>query len=196
MSFLSNLDRTGPLYRRVRGARAAVTRARYRVRQVHPTAFLAPGSWVANDLQAAEHVFVGPGCSIESGVSIGRWTMLAAEVAIVGADHRIDQIGTPMQFAGREPLPPTLIGDDCWLGHGVKVMVGVTVGDFAIVAAGSVVTRDVPEGAIVAGVPAKFVRNRFVNSAELEQHRKGLERWQFDGRYSPSRSAGDVERTS
>ena len=181
------------LYHRLRRVRSEATRRRYRVKDVDPTSFLAPGSSISNDLVAAEHVFIGPGCSIEAGVSIGRFTMFAADVAIVGADHRIDAIGVPMQFAGRDPLPATNVGEDCWLGHGVKVMVGVTIGDFSIIAAGSVVTKDVPEGSIVAGVPGRVLRQRFESPAELEAHRAGLAEWRFDGEFSQPRSGSEVE---
>ena len=53
------------------------------------------------------------------------------------------------------------IGNDVWTGHNVNIMAGVSVGDGAIVGAGSVVTKDVPPFAIVAGVPARVVRMRF-----------------------------------
>jgi tetrahydrodipicolinate N-succinyltransferase len=53
------------------------------------------------------------------------------------------------------------VGNDVWMGHHVNIMGGVTVGDGAIIAAGSIVTRDVPPYAIVAGVPAQIKRYRF-----------------------------------
>jgi hypothetical protein len=55
------------------------------------------------------------------------------------------------------------VGNDVWMGHHVNVMGGVTVGDGAIIAAGSIVTRDVPPYAIVAGVPGQIKRYRFAD---------------------------------
>ena len=60
-----------------------------------------------------------------------------------------------------EMFPRVTIGSDVWIGHNVNVMAGVTIGDGAIVAAGSVVTKDVPSYAIVAGVSSEIKRYRF-----------------------------------
>lgn len=192
MSRFLRIDRSSSLYRRIREVRAAANRVRYRTSGVHRSAFLAPGCTIAPDLIAEELVFVGPGCTVEAGVTLGRWTMLASDVAIVGADHRMDEIGVPMQFAGRDPLQATSVGRDCWIGHGAKVMVGVTIGDFAIVAAGSVVTKDVPEGVIVGGVPARVLRDRFDSPEQLAQHRAAIEQWQFNGAFSNRREGIDA----
>lgn len=67
--------------------------------------------------------------------------------------HRLSRAG--------EPQPRVTIGSDVWMGHNVNVMAGVTIGHGAIIAAGAVVTRDVPPFAIVTGVPAKLQRMRF-----------------------------------
>ncbi|MEZ5341260.1 MAG: acyltransferase [Acidimicrobiales bacterium] len=119
---------------------------------------MAPGSFIAADLVAGDYAFVGPGCTVQSGVELGRYTMLASGASIVGADHPIDVVGTPMTFAGRDTLKRTVIGEDVWIGQNAIVMVGVTIGDYAIVAAGSVVTHDVPEGQIVAVSLRKVLR--------------------------------------
>jgi acetyltransferase-like isoleucine patch superfamily enzyme len=87
--------------------------------------------------------------------------MLASSVAVVGGDHSFDKPGLPMIDSGREHWKPTYIGRDCWLGHGAIILNGITIGDGSIVAAGSVVLRDVPPGVIVAGNPARVIRPRF-----------------------------------
>ena len=56
---------------------------------------------------------------------------------------------------------PVVIGNDCWIGHGVSIVGGVKIGDGAVVLAGSVVTKDIPPYAIVGGVPAKIIKYRF-----------------------------------
>ena len=86
--------------------------------------------------------------------------MFASNVAVVGGDHRIDNINVPIRFSGREEFKDTIFEDGCWIGHGAIILHGVRVGAGAVVAAGSVVTKDVEKNAIVGGNPAKFIRFR------------------------------------
>ncbi len=84
-------------------------------------------------------------------VTIGRDCKIARDVVIMDTDqHEIPGIGLTIR--------PVTIGDRVWLGTRATVLKGVTIGDDAVVAAGSVVTRDVPSRTIVAGVPARIVR--------------------------------------
>ncbi|WP_240793286.1 DapH/DapD/GlmU-related protein [Arthrobacter crystallopoietes] len=64
---------------------------------------------------------------------------------------------------------PTRVGSDVWIGYGAVVLSGIAIGNSAVIAAGSIVTTDVPPNAIVAGVPAKQVGSRFT-SADLAVH--------------------------
>ena len=80
----------------------------------------------------------------------------------------------PICFSNRGILPETNIGDDVWIGQGAMVMVGVSIGSGAIIAARSVVTHDVPPFAIVAGVPAQIKTYRFDNEEERQRHLKSL----------------------
>jgi len=169
------LRRDSELYQRLRQARSSALRAARRSWQVHPTAYIHRTAQVTRDLQAAEYVFVGPSCDVATGVSIGRYTMLAAEVAIVGDDHRIDVAGTPLQFTERPAAQPTEIGRDAWLGRRVILRRGVTIGDGAVVGAAAVVLQDVPPYEVWAGVPARRIRNRFETEAEVLAHRQMLD---------------------
>ncbi len=127
--------------------------------------------------------------------TIGRYCSLALGATIGAADHPVDFLtsstagwhpnflgwrdgrGGPLpsvDFVGR---PHTQIGNDVWLGHGAFLRAGVTIGDGAIIAAGAVVTRDVPPFAIVGGVPAKIIRYRF-DAATIERIQR-LRWWQY-----------------
>jgi acetyltransferase-like isoleucine patch superfamily enzyme len=169
------LSRGSRLYRGLRQARNMSVILRRRLRSVHRTAYIHPRSVVAEDLHADQYAFVGPGCRIPPLVRVGKYSMLAADVAIVGDDHHWDEPGVPMQFAGRPVPRATRIGADVWLGHGVTVMRGVTVGDGSIVAAGAVVTHDIPPCEIWAGVPARKLRDRF-DASQRRTHEEMLSR--------------------
>lgn len=164
------LSRTGHLYRVLRQGRNRLVIAGKRLHQADSRTYVHPSSTVAADLKTDPFVFIGRRCTIGPGVQIGRYTMLASEVAIVGDDHNWADPATPMQFAGRPEQRLTVIGADVWLGHGVTVLRGVRIGDGAIVAAGSVVTRDVVAREIWAGAPARRLRARFDDPAHNQLH--------------------------
>lgn len=131
------------------------------------TWMVASQRYISKDFVIGDYGFVGYGCTIYPNVKAGRFVLIAPEVSILGGDHEYRTVGVPICFSGREVIPSTIIGDDVWIGMSAKVIAGVNIGDGAIVAAGSIVTRDVPPFAIVAGVPAKIIRYRF----ECEQDR-------------------------
>ncbi|WP_231878606.1 DapH/DapD/GlmU-related protein [Agromyces sp. NDB4Y10] len=121
-------------------------------------------------LRVGAGTHIGRNCTIEVSGEIGRHVLMAASVAIVGRDdHAIDEVGVPITkstWIGERPSTlrdEVTIGDDVWIGYGAIVLSGVRIGDGAIIAAGSVVTRDVPDFAIVAGNPARRVGDRLTD---------------------------------
>lgn len=104
---------------------------------------------------------VNPYCVLQGngGITIGDGTMLAAKVLVFSANHVFDDPTRRIQVQG-ETAKGVKIGDDVWIGAGSIILDGVTIGSGAVVAAGSVVNRDVPDMAIVAGVPAKVIKHR------------------------------------
>lgn len=88
-------------------------------------------------------------------VSIGELTQIGPAVQIYAADHPRDP---EARRSGLESGKPVRIGSNCWIGGGAIILPGVTIGDDALVGAGSIVTRDVPAGATVVGNPARLVR--------------------------------------
>lgn len=129
-----------------------------------------PPNRIYPDLVVGPYVLIGSRAYLPPRVRIGRYSMLAPQVAIVGADHRIDVVGCPAIFAGRLDHPETVIGDDVWIGYRAIIVVGTRIGNGAVVAAGAVVTKDVQPYEIVAGVPAKRVRMRFEQDADRVRH--------------------------
>lgn len=106
-----------------------------------------------NGLVIGEHVFINCNCVFLDGgyIRIGKHTLIGPNCQFYTPRH-------PMDYRERreekEYSQPITIGEDCWLGGSVVVCPGVTIGDRCVVAAGSVVTRDVPSGSFVAGNPA------------------------------------------
>jgi maltose O-acetyltransferase len=88
-------------------------------------------------------------------IQIGDRVLLGPGVQLLAATHPLE---ADVRAEGLESAEPITIGDDAWLGGGVIVLPGITIGERAIVGAGSVVTRDVPAGAVVAGNPARPLR--------------------------------------
>ncbi|GAA1026501.1 hypothetical protein GCM10009557_04460 [Virgisporangium ochraceum] len=119
---------------------------------------IAPGLFVGGP---ASNLTIGPGTSINvdcffdclAKVTFGREVMVGMGVTIVTSDHPIGPDGRPQSVVGRE----VVIEDRAWLGARSMVLPGVTVGEGAIVSAGSVVTRDCRPNSIYAGVPARLV---------------------------------------
>lgn len=92
-------------------------------------------------------------------VEIGADTLVADRVYVSDFDHAVSDLDRPIREQGIVKAP-VRIGPDCWLGTAVTVTRGVVLGRGAVVGANAVVTRDVPEYAIVGGVPARFIRSR------------------------------------
>ena len=88
-------------------------------------------------------------------VRIGKNCMIAPRVSIFTAAHPLD---AETRISGLEFGSPVTIGDNVWIGGHAVINPGVTIGDNAVIAAGAVVTRDVPDHAVVGGVPAKVIR--------------------------------------
>lgn len=173
--FLRKLLGTGRLYSIWRRSVSGLVRWRKGLRNVHPTAFVHRTAEVRPDLRMDEYAFVNLECQIMGGVHIGRYSMLAPRVAVVGADHNFHEPGVPMIFSGRPAMPRTEIGADCWIGFGVVVMQGVTIGRGAIVGANSVVTRDIPPYEIWGGIPARRIRDRFESEEARRIHDRMLD---------------------
>jgi len=103
---------------------------------------------------------LGPGMVIIGDVVVGDDLMSGPDVVMISYNHRVDDTSRPMRVQGASESRPVVIGDDVWIGMRAMIMPGVTVGSHAIIAAGSVVTKDVPEWGIVGGNPAKILKFR------------------------------------
>lgn len=113
-------------------------------------------------IEAGDHVGFGKGCRIHAagGIRIGTHVMIAPYVSLITSNHRyVTQFARADNY---DELKPIVIGDDVWIGERAIVLPGVTIGRGAIIGAGAVVARDVPDCAVVAGNPARVVKFRDV----------------------------------
>jgi acetyltransferase-like isoleucine patch superfamily enzyme len=122
------------------------------------------GVWIDDyrKLWLGEDVTIGKSVMLLCGgvVRIGHRVMVGHGAQVISSGHRIPgSREEPMRWSGPEQAPIE-IADDAWIGAGAIVLGGVRIGRGAVVAAGAVVTRDVPDFTIVAGVPAVQVRQR------------------------------------
>ena len=109
-----------------------------------------------------QNASLGAFCSIAEGVHIGLGihpTHLKSTHPVFYSRHNQWDI-KPVSSEIIEEYRPVKIGDDVWIGVNAIILDGVTIGSHAVVAAGAVVTKDVPDYAIVAGVPAKVIKYR------------------------------------
>tara|TARA_R110002012_G_scaffold34820_8_gene100064 strand:- start:7593 stop:8183 length:591 start_codon:yes stop_codon:yes gene_type:complete len=103
---------------------------------------LNKGAWIGNDTVIGDEVMMGPNVTILSG------------------SHNFKDITIPMTHQGAPTRKRIIIGDDVWIGTRTIILPGVKIGSHSIVGAGSIVTKDVPEWAIVAGNPARIIKYR------------------------------------
>lgn len=102
---------------------------------------------------------LGTRCMIQSNVEIGDYVIMGPDVKIYSRNHKFESLDIPIRDQGKNYYK-TYIGNDVWLGANVIVTAGCRIGNHVIVAAGAVVTKDVPDYAIVGGVPAKVLKYR------------------------------------
>jgi acetyltransferase-like isoleucine patch superfamily enzyme len=113
------------------------------------------GLTMGNNSNIGRYSYIG--CS--GGINIGSNVMISPRVSMYAENHVFDNIHIPMKQQGVERKEINIL-DNCWIAGNSVILAGVTIGEGSIVAAGSVVTKDVPPYSIVAGSPAKIISNR------------------------------------
>ena len=107
------------------------------------------------NLRLGERVFINSGCRFQDqgGITVGDDCLIGHDVVMATLNHDMD----PSRRADLHPAP-IVVGNRVWIGAKATVLPGVTIGEDAVVGAGSVVTKDVPAGTVVVGSPARVVR--------------------------------------
>ena len=116
---------------------------------------LGVGLEVGDNSAIGAYTFIGA----QGGIKIGSNVIMGPMVSFHAENHKYDRVDVPIRLQG-ETREGIQVEDDCWIGAGSKILDGVHIGPGCVVAAGSVVSRSVPACSVVAGVPAKIVKER------------------------------------
>lgn len=180
---------------------------------LHNDSYLEPPFVFAGNIAPTHYLNIGAFSYTQGGAfvncEIGRYCSFAEEIVIGATKHPTDWLSTaPFQYredpwgwfsygkshqlttkhkriiSSFDNSPKTIIGNDVWIGRKAIIMPGIKVGNGAIIGAGAVVTKDVPDYAVVAGVPAKIIKYRFpeiiINELlSIEWWRYGI--WDLEG---------------
>jgi len=124
---------------------------------MYPGLWIAPGRnlKIGNNVDLAKDVII----TSSGGVTIGDRTLIGYRSQILSSNHSIPELGEPFPVSG-DRHSPVLIESDVWIGASCIILPGVRIGTGAVVAAGSVVTKDIPKNSIYGGAPAKLIKMR------------------------------------
>ncbi|EJF07464.1 acetyltransferase (isoleucine patch superfamily) [Thiovulum sp. ES] len=121
--------------------------------RVKHNADISPNIWIGKNSE------LGTRCMIHGNVHIGDNVIMGPDVKIYARNHKYERLDTPIREQGKHYLK-TEIANDVWIGANSIITAGVKIGNHAIIGAGAVVTKDIPDFAIVGGVPAKIIKFR------------------------------------
>lgn len=109
------------------------------------------------DVTIGDYTRIGIHCTVIGPVCIGHHVNLAQGITVTALNHNFADTNRRIDEQGISTRP-VVIGDDVWIGANAVILPGVTIGRHVVVAAGAVVTKDVPDSCVVAGIPAKVVK--------------------------------------
>jgi len=139
--------------------------------------------WAPHRMTIGDNVYIGKYCTLQADIQMGNNIEIANTVGLIGKyDHDYSKVGVSIKdapwigdkdYSFKGLNQKIVIDDDVWIGYGAVVFTGVHINRGAIVAAGSIVTKDIPAYAIVVGNPARVKGYRF-SEDEIKEHEKGL----------------------
>lgn len=122
-------------------------------------------------VEIGDNVQFGRGCHIATNIRFCNNILVAGSVSFVGKyDHQINKPSLLIWDSQRGDSGITIIEDDVWIGNNATIIGGITIGKGAVVAAGAVVTKDIPSCEVWGGVPAKKIKSRFKTEDDRQCH--------------------------
>lgn len=155
----SSLARHGDFFKKIRAALA-----RGFVEFVGQNVNIEPNCSFNYALKIGDNSGIGEKSELYGDITIGKDVMMGTGCIIYTRNHKFDSLDVPMRKQGFDEVKPVVIGDDVWIGGRVTILPGVHIGNGAVIGAGSVVTKDVPDFAVVGGNPAKVIKYRNGNN--------------------------------
>ena len=150
-------------------------------------------NWGGHHVHLGSNIYANAGLKLvdDTHIYIGDCTMLGPNVVIATAGHPIDPT---LRSRGLQYNLPVRIGRNCWLGAGVIVMPGVTIGDNSVIGAGSVVTKDIPANVVAVGNPCKVLREIGEHDREYYWRDKKIDPAMFENLedFTPGVSISDI----
>lgn len=151
----------------IRPVRRCITRTLFKRAgkniNIEKGAYFGDGS----QIEIGDNSGIGINCRVCGNVTIGNNVMMGPDVIILTRKHEFERMDIPMIEQGHAPEMPVKIGDDVWIGTRSIILPGASIGKGAIIGAGAVVTKDVPEYAISCGNPAQVVKYRTKNNEQF-----------------------------
>jgi acetyltransferase-like isoleucine patch superfamily enzyme len=122
-------------------------------------AYIAAYAYVTDTVTMGKHSTINPFAVVRGQVTLGAGVRIGAHSSLLGFNHTFELLDRPVY---QQPISSRgiTVGDDVWIGSHVVVVDGVTIGEHSVIGAGAVVTRDIPSYSVVAGNPAKVLRDR------------------------------------
>jgi len=128
------------------------------------------------NITIGDKVQLGKDTKVACDLVIGNYVLIAGQVSFVGRnDHQYNLPGTTMWDSPRGKDSATIIQNDVWIGSGSTIIAGVNIGKGAVIAAGSLVNKNIPDFEIWGGVPARKIKDRFVSPEDKKTHKLYLE---------------------
>jgi len=180
-SLLNNQEITG--YREAHIGRSCELRGRL---DLGEDSKVSNGCVLRGDIQVGKRSRIGPHTELIGEVKVGKYCAIARNVTFQQLNHQMHKPSIQRRFyeevldsvLEHVPEPPITVGNDVWIGTQAIILPGVSIGDGAVIGAGSVVTDDVEPYAVVAGTPAERVKWRFPENVRRELQK--LAWWDWD----------------
>ena len=118
------------------------------------------GAVFSSNIEIGDNSGIGINCSIGGKTIIGSDVMMGPECVIFSRNHCFERTDIPMIQQGYSESKEVVIGDDVWIGRRVMILPGVHIGSGVVIGCGAVVTKNIPDYAVVGGIPAKIIRYR------------------------------------